>query len=164
MVNTVTAALHPCSNTWMPLCAQKTSIDGWKRKDIKYYYKCIAKSTAVFTSLCIQHSWNLSYSVVESGLYLRLSLAVKLGLKYGVPVPKPGFKRPVCFCFFWTLPLPALAYRSKRPHGAKIRYFCWDHFILANSQPTPIHGRSSTKISRVPIHHIANHRRMSVPS
>lgn len=141
MVNPVTVALHPCPNTWMPLCAQKASIGSWKRKDIKYYYKCIAKSTAVFTSLCIN---TLKFVLFSCRIWVVLMtfFGSKIRIKVWCASSKPGFKRPVCFCFLLNLTSACTDLQeNKRPHGAKIRYSCWDHFILANSQPTPIHGR-----------------------
>ena len=141
MVNTVTVVLHPCRNTGMPLCAQNASIGSWKRKDIKYYYKFIAKSAAVFTPLCIN---TLKFVLFSCQIWVVLMsfFGSKIRIKVWCASSKPGFQEtrlllfPFEPCLSWTG-----LQETKRPQGAKIRYPCWDHFILANSQPTPIHGR-----------------------
>ena len=88
------------------------------------YYKCIAKSTAVFTSLCIN---TLKFVLFSCRIWVVLMtfFGSKIRIKVWCASSKPGFKRPVCFCFLLNLTSACTDLQeNKRPHGAKIRYSC----------------------------------------
>lgn len=108
MVNTVPVAPHPCPNTAMPLCAQNASAGSWKRKDIKYCYKFIAKSAAVFTPLCIN---TLKFVLFNCRIWVVFMtfFGSKIRIKVWCASSKPGFQEThlllfsfePCLCLQW---------------------------------------------------------------